>query len=109
MVITEHKKENWEKESASDKNVSTNISRFVEITMFDKLTYFTANRYSYRASIKAGTLLKDKVGSLIVTHIHGRPGMDQEQPLDLSVTKTNHKKVSDTTLSSVILYWSALV
>ena len=73
------------------------------------LRYFTENRYSYRASIKAGTLLKDKVGSLIVTHIHGRPGMDQEQPLDLSVTKTNHKKVSDTTLSSVILYWSALV
>ena len=40
MVIAAHKKENWEKESASDKNVSTNISRFVEITMFDKLEIF---------------------------------------------------------------------
>ena len=50
--------------------------------------------YRYRASIKDGHLLENRVGSLIVTHIHSRPGMEQEQPLDLSLAESDYNRVS---------------
>ena len=74
--------------------------------MFD-INYSTESRHSYRASVKDGNLLEDRVGSLIVTHIHNqtRPLMEQEQPLDLSLTEADHNRVSFVkTVNSVLSF-----